>query len=94
MEHYGALYPGYGLEVHKGYPTPGHKDAVAKLGRCPIHRLTFAPLKTMYPDLAKEARGAELTKPAAKKAASKGQTAGRKRATKATAIKGSKKKST
>ena len=35
-------YPGYGLEVHKGYPTPAHKEAIRTLGLTPIHRKTFA----------------------------------------------------
>lgn len=35
-------YPGYGLEGHKGYPTPAHKAAIHKLGLTPIHRKTFA----------------------------------------------------
>lgn len=38
----GARYPGYGLEKHAGYPTPGHKQAIAELGPSRIHRLTFA----------------------------------------------------
>ena len=35
-------YPGYGLAVHKGYPTPAHKEAIRRLGLTPIHRKTFA----------------------------------------------------
>ena len=35
-------YPGYGLEGHKGYPTPAHKAAIHKLGLTPIHRTTIA----------------------------------------------------
>ena len=35
-------YPGYGLEGHKGYPTPAHKAAIRRLGLTPIHRKTFA----------------------------------------------------
>ena len=34
-------YPGYALEVHKGYPTPAHKEAIRTLGLTPIHRKTF-----------------------------------------------------
>lgn len=44
-------WPQYDFVGHKGYPTPAHKAAVRKHGPCPIHRLTFAPLKTM--DLSK-----------------------------------------
>jgi len=35
-------YPGYGLEGHKGYPTPAHKAAIRRLGLTPIHRKTLA----------------------------------------------------
>lgn len=36
-------YPGFGLEGHKGYPTPSHQAALRRLGPSPIHRLSFAP---------------------------------------------------
>ncbi|HVO28781.1 MAG TPA: ribonuclease HII [Candidatus Paceibacterota bacterium] len=36
-------HPGYGFEVHKGYGTSRHLDALAKLGPCAMHRLTFIP---------------------------------------------------
>jgi ribonuclease HII len=39
------IYPQYGLDLHKGYPTPAHKAAVAKHGPSPIHRLTFKGVK-------------------------------------------------
>lgn len=35
------LYPGYGFEKHKGYPTAAHYDAIETLGTCPIHRPGF-----------------------------------------------------
>jgi len=35
------VYPAYGFAKHKGYPTKEHKEAVAKYGPSPIHRLTF-----------------------------------------------------
>ncbi|MBR2783080.1 MAG: ribonuclease HII [Firmicutes bacterium] len=41
MLEYDALYPGYGFARHKGYPTAEHKEALRRLGPCPIHRLTF-----------------------------------------------------
>lgn len=40
-----ADYPGYGLAVHKGYPTPLHLDALAALGASPIHRRSFGPVR-------------------------------------------------
>ena len=41
MLKYDAAYPGYGFAKHKGYPTAEHKEALRRLGPCPIHRLTF-----------------------------------------------------
>ena len=38
------LYPGYGFAKHKGYPTAAHLAALAKLGPCPEHRRSFAPV--------------------------------------------------
>jgi len=40
-------YPGYGFERHKGYPTPSHVQALARLGACPLHRRSFAPVKSL-----------------------------------------------
>lgn len=39
-------YPGYGFEVHKGYGTKAHYEALRNLGPSPIHRRTF--LKKFY----------------------------------------------
>ena len=41
MEDFSKKYPGYGFEKHAGYPTKAHKEALLKLGPCPIHRLSF-----------------------------------------------------
>jgi len=40
-----AEFPGYGFAIHKGYPTPAHLAALERLGPCPIHRRSFAPLR-------------------------------------------------
>lgn len=37
-------YPGYGFAGHKGYPTPAHLAALERLGPCPEHRQSFAPV--------------------------------------------------
>jgi len=39
------FWPGYGFERHMGYSTEAHLDAIKRFGPCPIHRLSFAPLK-------------------------------------------------
>ncbi len=46
MDEEACKWPGYGFEVHKGYGTPQHLDAIARLGPCPIHRESFEPLKS------------------------------------------------
>jgi len=45
MRAYAVQFPEYGFAEHKGYGTAKHLAAIAKHGACPIHRLTFAPLK-------------------------------------------------
>lgn len=44
-------FPGYGFAGHKGYFTAEHSAALQKLGPCPIHRRSFAPLKPKEPEL-------------------------------------------
>ena len=39
------LYPEYGFDRHKGYPTAHHLDRLRVLGPCPIHRKSFAPVR-------------------------------------------------
>ena len=40
-------YPGYGFEHHVGYGTPQHIAALYKLGPSPMHRKSFAPIRTL-----------------------------------------------
>ena len=40
-----ARYPGYGFAKHKGYSTPEHQQALARLGPCAIHRRSFKPVQ-------------------------------------------------
>lgn len=44
MSAFCAQYPGYAFSRHKGYGTPEHQKALAALGPCPIHRLSFKPV--------------------------------------------------
>jgi ribonuclease HII len=39
-----ARFPGYGFAQHKGYSTPEHFAALARLGPCCEHRRSFAPV--------------------------------------------------
>ena len=41
-----GAYPQYGFEIHKGYGTKAHYEALSVYGACPIHRKTF--LKNFY----------------------------------------------
>ncbi len=38
-------YPGYGFAQHKGYGTQQHRDALARLGLSPIHRVSWRPMR-------------------------------------------------
>ncbi|AZF04122.1 ribonuclease HII [Pseudomonas sp. R5-89-07] len=48
MAAFELVYPGYGMGGHKGYPTPVHLEALARLGPTPIHRRSFAPVRQAY----------------------------------------------
>jgi ribonuclease HII len=39
------IYPQYGFEKHKGYPTALHLKAIQVHGITPIHRRSFGPVK-------------------------------------------------
>ncbi|EUJ32378.1 ribonuclease HII [Listeria cornellensis FSL F6-0969] len=41
-------FPGYGFAKNMGYGTKVHLEGLEKLGVCPIHRLTFAPVKNIF----------------------------------------------
>ncbi|KAK9822135.1 hypothetical protein WJX74_009935 [Apatococcus lobatus] len=45
MLEYDARWPHYGFAAHKGYGTREHMNALRLHGACPIHRMSFAPLK-------------------------------------------------
>jgi ribonuclease HII len=45
MEELDRRYPGYGFAAHAGYGTKAHQDALARLGPCPEHRKSYAPIK-------------------------------------------------
>jgi ribonuclease HII len=40
-----ALHPGYGFAGHKGYHAAIHVEGLRRLGPCPIHRMSWAPVK-------------------------------------------------
>jgi len=47
MVEWHAKYPEYGFDKHKGYLTSLHMDMLEKYGPCPIHRVTYAPIKKL-----------------------------------------------
>ncbi len=40
-----GLYPGYGFASHKGYHAEIHVEALRRLGPCPEHRMSWAPIR-------------------------------------------------
>jgi ribonuclease HII len=49
MQELEARYPGYGLAIHKGYPTAAHVAALRRLGPSPVHRRSFGPVQSCLP---------------------------------------------
>jgi len=37
-------FPGYGFASHKGYGAAAHRQALVRLGPCPLHRLSYRPV--------------------------------------------------
>ncbi|MBP1850412.1 ribonuclease HII [Rhizobium halophytocola] len=38
-------FPAYGFEMHAGYGTAHHREAIIRHGPCPLHRMSFRPLR-------------------------------------------------
>ncbi len=45
MQQLHAVFPQYGFDKHKGYPTKAHITALAEHGPCPEHRRSYAPVR-------------------------------------------------
>ncbi len=45
MRNFDRQYPAYGFAKHKGYGTAAHIKALKENGVCPIHRMTYKPVK-------------------------------------------------
>ncbi|MDR0469204.1 MAG: ribonuclease HII [Peptococcaceae bacterium] len=54
MEQWDTVYPEYGFQQNKGYPTASHRKTVIEIGPCPIHRQSFL-------GFAEAAKGEQLT---------------------------------
>ncbi len=45
MKNYSEKFSNYGFEKHKGYNTLFHRKAIASMGACAIHRMSFPALQ-------------------------------------------------
>ncbi|QOJ22241.1 MAG: ribonuclease HII [Gammaproteobacteria bacterium] len=54
------IYPRYGFDRHKGYPTKAHFAALQQHGPCEIHRQSFAPVKASQQNAAHGRNNDEL----------------------------------
>lgn len=45
----GELFPEYGFAGNVGYGAAAHLEALHRLGPTPLHRFSFAPLKSFFP---------------------------------------------
>ena len=45
MERWAYHYPEYCFEAHKGYGTKLHMEALDERGPCPLHRMSYRPVK-------------------------------------------------
>lgn len=76
MAKYHELYPQYNFLQHKGYPTFSHRATLHAIGPCPIHRVTFGPVRDSIAAQSAKAKDAQskkrtaITKPKAHKVAS------------------------
>ena len=41
-------FVGYGLARHKGYGTRQHREALARLGPSPVHRMSWRPIQELH----------------------------------------------
>lgn len=51
MRAWDALYPQYGFAAHKGYGSARHMAALREHGPCPLHRMSFKPLRVLADDV-------------------------------------------
>lgn len=55
MHELDVRYPGYGLASHKGYGTKAHEAAIAALGACPEHRMSYESVRRAHAEFAARA---------------------------------------
>jgi ribonuclease HII len=47
MQEFHLNYGHYGFDKHKGYGTKQHMENIKTFGPCPIHRVSFEPIKSL-----------------------------------------------
>jgi ribonuclease HII len=47
MSRWDQRFPGYEFGRHKGYGTALHREALRRLGPCPLHRRSFEPVASV-----------------------------------------------
>ena len=47
MQEQAACFPLYGFDLHVGYGTKKHLEAIERHGICPLHRRNFSPISQM-----------------------------------------------
>lgn len=45
MARAGVVFPAYGFAAHAGYGTAQHRAGIEEHGPCPLHRMSFRPLR-------------------------------------------------
>ena len=45
MTRAGVVFPAYGFAAHAGYGTAQHRAGIEEHGPCPLHRMSFRPLR-------------------------------------------------
>ena len=55
-----SQFPGYGLASHKGYCSPEHREALARLGPTPLHRKNWSPVAQTMLDFSMELEQGEV----------------------------------
>ncbi len=45
MARAGVVFPAYGFAAHAGYGTAQHRASIEEHGPCPLHRMSFRPLR-------------------------------------------------
>lgn len=48
MKIFNGIYPDYGFDQNKGYPTKAHLKALERYGPCKLHRKTYGPVKKLF----------------------------------------------